>query len=76
MARFTIKSFGNDVVCDDIEPLQSVLIEQYMGGDVSIVYLRPSGIRHVVFVSISEQGIVDSYKGTPIDFGEIESQSA
>ncbi len=59
---FEIKDFGNNIKLDDPKEVIEVLSTQYVGKSVSIVIDKKSGIKHTLYVDVSNQGaLTDSY---------------
>lgn len=73
-SQIKIKVFGRDKAYSTVESVKTALETDFKGQHVSIAYpKKPSGLNSVVFVSVSECGVVRHSYGEqlPVDFNEI-----
>lgn len=69
-----IKDYSRSKYFNTVFELQTVLQHDYTGRHVAIHYKTNSGMISVIFVSVSDEGLItDSYKGHEINFEEIEA---
>jgi PDZ domain-containing secreted protein len=66
---FELRNFGKRCEFNNSAELTNHLNEHHLGDHVSVTYKRPSGIKGIVFVSITESGIRESNGNlSPVDF--------
>ena len=58
---FTIRSFDRYVTGLTANQLFQVLTSEFCGRHVSVVYKCPSGIKAVNYISVTEDGVFDTY---------------
>lgn len=69
-----IKDYSRSRYFNSILELETVLKHDYLGRHVAIHYRTKTNFIQVVFVSVSDTGVItDSYKGDEINFDQIES---
>lgn len=67
-----IKDYSRSKYFNSVLELKTVLEHDYLGRHVAIHYKTLTGFIQVLFVSVSDDGIItDSYKSNEIDFDEI-----
>lgn len=60
---YTVRNYGNDARVATIEELKSLLSDCYKGLHVAVHHKKPSGIVHVDYVSVDENGQVTKTYG-------------
>lgn len=74
MSEITIRNFGNDTVVQSINELKGALMNNYQGQHVSIVFTRPSGLKKIIFVSVTDSVVRDTYSNEIVDFDAVSKE--
>lgn len=66
-----VRNFGDDTHCHNATQLKDVLQSKYIGKDVSLVVMAPNTMQRVMFTSIQNEQVVDSYTHEIIDVDKL-----
>ncbi|WP_345855789.1 hypothetical protein [Shewanella algae] len=68
---YTIVDSGNDTICKDTAALSNALMDKYLNKHVSVKWQRQSGIKTVVFITVTPDGPIDTYTHKPVSLYEL-----
>lgn len=68
---FLIKDFGNDKTAATYDDCIALLNSDYAGKSVTVAFQTDTNRKFLTFVDVTEAGIFDSYKGTPLTESQV-----